>query len=778
MILVCGYYFRHNLGDDAFLQVLQNWLPDHHCETIDNLGKLDHAKYSAIVIAGGDLINDYFFKNLVPVFRLFRQQGKKIFALGVGLPFLELIDQGYLDWFDHVFVRSLHDVRLCQARIGSTYAHYLPDLAFALDLPVAVPKIQGRIGIALIAALAKNTDSLDKLAQLFWKLAKRYQLVFFRFDSSGKPSEDDRFVNNLIQDRIFALYSKANPDQQKRHKPVIVNNSIYTPDQMLREFQRCEYAITMRFHSHVFATLTGVPFLSICETRKVQQLIAELGVDKYCCRPNDPADQMYQVFKSMANDPTLSQRLEEKAAHYKFLLETDQPRQLLHWSCRPGTSVQIQLDQECRQLAVEYHRLIAIHGPNKTAELLCWALTRNPHSKYLHGMRQNMQRTSLDQLCEMIKWVKLDQQRDRIQECSLDLDYICQEQRGLHRSGWQYCLDYLQVLQNPKGVICDTYLDRSFHWAKEFLVDQGLLPYTSPWIGFLHHTANEYSDYNAQALIECKEFQQSLDCCLLLICLSETLAAWLRARVNVKIVVLYHPTRFVSLSDQWTYKRFKTGRRLLHVGAWYRNPWTIHTLDLPSVCRSKAALQGKAMENYFAPKHYTLHYDGQWSASYCENDHQHHMCRDHKNKWLHYLLEWLNKQEWCLPRLDLDSDQPPKRKSLRRLWSMIHSVELIQHCSDQDYDQLLATSVVYLDLVDASACNTVIECIVRNVPVSINRLPAIEEYLGKDYPLYHPTPITKETLKSTWRYLINLDKSALRVSHFIDQLQAVCKANF
>ena len=63
------------------------------------------------------------------------------------------------------------------------------------------------------------------------------------------------------------------------------------------------------------------------------------------------------------------------------------------------------------------------------------------------------------------------------------------------------------------------------------------------------------------------------------------------------------------------------------------------------------------------------------------------------------------------------------------------SVEVMEHLSDSAYDELLSDIVVFLNLIDASAVNTVIECIVRNTPLIINRLPAIVEILGEDYPL-------------------------------------------
>jgi glycosyltransferase involved in cell wall biosynthesis len=65
------------------------------------------------------------------------------------------------------------------------------------------------------------------------------------------------------------------------------------------------------------------------------------------------------------------------------------------------------------------------------------------------------------------------------------------------------------------------------------------------------------------------------------------------------------------------------------------------------------------------------------------------------------------------------------------------SVRLRERVSDDAYDQLLSNSAVFLSLTGAPAKTTVIECIVRNTPILINRLPGVVEYLGEDYPLYY-----------------------------------------
>jgi hypothetical protein len=66
----------------------------------------------------------------------------------------------------------------------------------------------------------------------------------------------------------------------------------------------------------------------------------------------------------------------------------------------------------------------------------------------------------------------------------------------------------------------------------------------------------------------------------------------------------------------------------------------------------------------------------------------------------------------------------------------VQHVEVISRLSNADYDRLLSESVVFLDLIDASAVTTIVECLARCTPLLINPLPGVQEYLGKDYPLY------------------------------------------
>ncbi len=56
---------------------------------------------------------------------------------------------------------------------------------------------------------------------------------------------------------------------------------------------------------------------------------------------------------------------------------------------------------------------------------------------------------------------------------------------------------------------------------------------------------------------------------------------------------------------------------------------------------------------------------------------------------------------------------------------------------NEEYDEIMSRSVVFLDLYDAIANNAVVECISRQTPILVNPIDSVVEYLGKDYPFYY-----------------------------------------
>jgi len=103
----------------------------------------------------------------------------------------------------------------------------------------------------------------------------------------------------------------------------------------------------------------------------------------------------------------------------------------------------------------------------------------------------------------------------------------------------------------------------------------------------------------------------------------------------------------------------------------------------------------------------------------------------------------------------------------------VKNVEIFDYVSQDKYDQLLSENVVFLNLKDASANTSILECIVRNTPVLVNRLPAVEEYLGKDYPLFYETieeascKLSDELIYESHKYLKEMNKDRFSLDYFI-----------
>jgi hypothetical protein len=358
---------------------------------------------------------------------------------------------------------------------------------------------------------------------------------------------------------------------------------------------------------------------------------------------------------------------------------------------------------------------------------------------------------------------------------------------GCHRSGWAYCIYGLshlnaRIFHKKPSLYLDCYVDRTFHWANDALQTLEFIPYKKNWMGFIHHTYDEtYSTYNCVELFKHETFLQSLLECKGLFVLSSELKDKVQNNLkqigclNVPVFSICHPMEFVD--NTWTLEKFTNNndRKILQIGAWLRNPYSIYELHIYPKYKNplslrKFALKGKNMGNQFMPdcllddldeilkndSSICLSINRDKYKTMCRNDDSEHgsMCRNPNglNKFSDGLL-----------------------KSIKR---NIKSVYIIENLSDSDYDELLSQNIVFLDLVDCSAVNTVLECIVRNTPIFINRLPALEEVLGKDYPGFYENlsdasrKITKiKEIMKAHEYLTKLDKTKFKLSEFVKSVQ-------
>ncbi len=382
----------------------------------------------------------------------------------------------------------------------------------------------------------------------------------------------------------------------------------------------------------------------------------------------------------------------------------------------------------------------------------------------------------------------------------LDLTYIDQVSclKGIHRSGWQYAVNALAGLQVEEGIWCDTYVDRTFHWLRQ----EKLLPYTRPWIGFIHHTFDTvFSIYNNVNLLANPHFIASLDTCKgLFVFSSKEKERWMvefeALGLDIPIETISHPTEDTSVKFTWQKFIDNPTRRIIQVGAWLRDSYAVYRLndgegemklrgeEEEVITVRKSALIGPNMQLYFKPRDFFRQLEGLSSVR--------------KKKITHAAFAGCTRftsvtgnlpvsqcppvespEGMCRDNVCRDVGYGPNRY-VAGAFSMLRkydeSVTLLPTASNEEYDELLSENIVFLKLYDASAVNTLIECVMRNTPVVVNKLPAVVEVLGDKYPLYFSSEnevsdlLTISAVENAYHYMEQMDKSSLSIEYFLTSL--------
>jgi hypothetical protein len=329
------------------------------------------------------------------------------------------------------------------------------------------------------------------------------------------------------------------------------------------------------------------------------------------------------------------------------------------------------------------------------------------------------------------------------------------------------------------SILVDTYVDRTFHWGDAVMQTAGITPYRSRWVGFVHHTFDtKYSKYNVNEMFRNLAFRESLKCCAGLLVLSNYLRMQLIDRLNgegfsdVPVFMLRHPTQ-LDVCPMFSMQRFMANpdKKVVQIGAWLRNSYAIYELPLAPHWRNrmrirKCALRGKDMSNYYREP-------GMFNRLFAS------IASTPRNP-----ASTTQENTGLLDGISRDSVFENKyvQGMFDMLWHNDASVEVVSHLSDAEYDALLAENIVFLNLVDASACNTVIECIARGTILLVNRHPAIEEVLGTNYPGFYENLVDAAfaldditRLYAAHDHMRNLDKHMLKLDTFITSFQNIVR---
>ena len=261
-----------------------------------------------------------------------------------------------------------------------------------------------------------------------------------------------------------------------------------------------------------------------------------------------------------------------------------------------------------------------------------------------------------------------------------------QQNFGKHRSGWSYVLAGLERFHDPSApVYCDAFIEKKFVWGGD--AGEGgagpVVPYDKPWVGFVHVPPDVPSWFQSeqanQRIFSRRSWRKSIEHCKGLFVLTEYHRQHLERMLkpDFPISVLRHPTEFPEVGFDFDRYLQNPQKRVVQIGWWLRKLDAITKISVPG-----------------------------------------------------HIPTLLGKDDWSKNLLTYSE----RRAS--GITSIPGQAERTAFLDNDAYDQLLAENIVFLDFYDTSANNAVIECVARGTPIVVCRHPAVEEYLGTDYPLF------------------------------------------
>jgi hypothetical protein len=274
----------------------------------------------------------------------------------------------------------------------------------------------------------------------------------------------------------------------------------------------------------------------------------------------------------------------------------------------------------------------------------------------------------------------------------------------------------------------DAFFERHFCWDVWEAADKGIIPYQKPWVGFMHNPPNvpKWFDWcnSPECYLPRDITKESLNYCKGIFTLSNYHAEYLGNEIDkmgydIPVNALIHPTETPEVKFDMDKFRDTEKKRIVMLGWWLRRMWAIRALPTEKYWKTWIVVDQNAKFAF---------------------DRENRTIDDfHLQKGIYEEMYWQ------------DND---------------------------DFDELLSRSITFLNLYDTSANNAVIESIVRNTPILVNRLPATEEYLGKDYPFLYDTleeaaemVDDEANVEAAHQYLVEMDKERFTGEYFLNSFE-------
>ena len=267
------------------------------------------------------------------------------------------------------------------------------------------------------------------------------------------------------------------------------------------------------------------------------------------------------------------------------------------------------------------------------------------------------------------------------------------------------------ICPDLSGVTLDMYTEKTFNWNRAFYIKKGIIPFKTPWIGYIHHETT-FHELERNPL-----FIESLKTCKTLVKSSE-----LCKPIETPILTF----------SLYRFHANKT-KNLINITS---NPSNVS--DFYEIYISeKSWVHDKCITKSIHPFRYSL-------PLLAQIDQPIQFTSSDKNIYQSMIYTIIER--------------------------LLQNVTII---SIDNYD-LLSNNVVFIEYIEQSlVLIDIIECIVRNTPFIIAKNPVTIAILGEDYPLFYTTPFdidlfitNTQYIDIAHEYLTNIDKTKFTHDYF------------
>lgn len=292
---------------------------------------------------------------------------------------------------------------------------------------------------------------------------------------------------------------------------------------------------------------------------------------------------------------------------------------------------------------------------------------------------------------------------------------------------WNTAIQTLKNINNNTDTMFFDFIDRDFGW--EYHNNTNILIKNQKWMGVVHHPyiLPEYI-YGSSKIVIDSTVNKYLHSCEYLITLSKALKAKLLYNKYVKknkvnIINMKHPTNIFDSILEFNYDKFIKDELKLFIslGGAFRKLNSIDKININN--------------------------------------------KQYKKLWMF----GSNKTYYSNLQVECQIEK----------YNMSGNTHISKEVNYNTYNSILSQNIAFNDFIGTSANNSILDCIARNTPIIIKKLPAVVEYLGAEYPLYFNelyevnNLLDNSRIKDAYTYLKNMNKKDLSLFLFIRKIYEI-----